>query len=170
MKITTGIGLLCITALVALSACGGGTSSSEPEPTKATVTLSSAVTGSLPVNAVIGGYDATFTLPAGVTVKSTVNPPLTDDGVVSFVSPTTGPSILVGIYTAATASAPGTLRVVAIDTDGFDQGDFAVVHGNIQSGYHPRSTDFSQPTYTVSAEDGNDLTSECSISIRAVIR
>jgi hypothetical protein len=75
-----------------------------------------------------------------------------------------------GIYTAATSTEPGTVQVVALIADGFLPGDFAVVNGNITAGYRPRSTDFSQPTFTVSGGNGAYLTGQMNVTASAVIR
>ena len=174
MKITRkAIGML-ILACTMLPACGGSSSSSpapEVQPTKATLTLSSTVTGSIAPGTIIAGYDVTIKLPAGITVKSSVAPPLTDDGVVTHVTATAPPSSLVyGIYTAATASAPGTVRVIAAKADGFSVGNFTILNGDITPGFRPRSADFSQPTFTVSDGTGAYLTGQMNVTATAVIR
>lgn len=165
--------MLVLTAAL-LPACGGSSVSvapSETQPTKATLTLSSAVTGSIPPGTIIAGYDVTIKLPAGVTVLSTVAPPLTDDGVVSYMTATAPPNSLVfGIYTAATSSLPATVRIIAAKADGFSAGSFSVVNSNIAAGYRPGSADFSQLTYTVSDGAGSNLTGQMNVTASADIR
>jgi hypothetical protein len=157
-----------------LSACGGNgnpAAPSETQPTRATLILSSAITGSIPSGTIIAGYDVTISLPAGVTVKSTVAPPLTDDGVVTHMTSTAPPNtIMFGIYTAATDTLPGNVRIITAKADGFSAGNFTIVNGNIAAGYRPTAADFLQPTYTVSDDTGANLTGQLSITASAYIR
>jgi hypothetical protein len=163
-------------ALTTLSACGGGGgggSSTPPQSTTAVLTLSSAVTGSIPAPTVITGYDVTITLPAGVTVKSTT-PPQADAGVV--VGTATGTS-----YIASYSSATGKVHIIIVSSkgNGFNgTGEFCKVNCDIATGGHPTAADFQQqPTFKASGlNDPNadkpstvDLTGQLSMTVAAAI-
>jgi hypothetical protein len=140
---------LMISALIlsVISACGGGGGGGGggiPQPTTAALTLSTAVTGTIPAGTTVNSYDVTVTLPAGVTVKS-ANPPETDAGVVTASGNALGATIT-GVYTAATGTFPGTVKIFVASASGFDAGEFCKVNGDIAAGYHPTASDFTQPT------------------------
>lgn len=150
-------------ALFTLSACGGGggggggTTPAPPaqtSPTAAVVKIST--TGTLASGALIGGIDMTITLPAGVTVKSTANPPETDAGVVAASGVAAG-SMIETNYTAATSGTAGTLRILVANANGFGMGEFATVHCNIASGSTPTAGEFSLPTFTAKDLNGAAL-------------
>lgn len=181
MKTIMGKMLILVLMLSLFSACGGDSSTdntSVPPPTKATVTLSSVVTDTVPPDTIIAGYEVTITLPAGVTVKtspsSTDNPPPIEAGVLTAAA---ADSFLYGVYSAATASSPGTIRIFAIslNANGFSVGDFATVNGDIASGYRPKAEDFSQAAYSTAGVDTSgqgasvDLTSQVTVTASAFL-
>ena len=109
--------------LMILTACGGGggggTAPAGQNPTpiaKTTATLKINQTGSLPPSTAISGADFTLTLPANVTPAMTNGAVAT--GVVAlsgtFAGSTLSPQV---VYTAATASAPGTLKVILASSE-----------------------------------------------------
>jgi hypothetical protein len=135
-----------------LYGCGGNNEKPAAYlPTKATLTLFSSGT-----NTTIHGIDATITLPAGVTVKSTLNPPETDAGVVSPSGSAIG-SLTTGVYTAATGTYPGSVRVLIANGSGFSTGEFAKVACTIALGSWPDAGDFSISGFAVSDGEGNPL-------------
>lgn len=125
--------LLCL-----LSACGDGGGAGSPS---ASVTLKLATTGTPSQN--LAGVDITVTLPDGVA------PALKNDGTVAdtvvTVSGVAGPGIgLTPVYTVATATTPGTLRVYIASslTAGFGAGEFATVQLGIVTAHIPTQGDF----------------------------
>ena len=180
--------LLFAFGLTMLSACGGGSSSapqSQPQPTAADLTLSTAITGSIPVGTIITSYDVTIKLPAGVTVKTMLNSSETSTGVVTASGSAVGESIA-GVYTAATGTFPGTVKVYVESANGFPAGEFCKVNTNIAAGYSPTAASFVLPTFIL-PPDGDGalgldiitdplkpsnvvLTGELSLAVTAVIR
>ena len=119
---------------------------------EALVTLSSAITGTIPSGTLVEGYEVTVLLPSGVTVKSTTDPPLTDSGVVTFSAATEG-AMIDAVYTAATSTTPGQVTIILVKTDGLSTGVFCTVSCDISAGSNPRTSDFIQPIYSVSGYD-----------------
>jgi len=180
-KISLSNLLIFALALTTLSACGGGGGggggSTPPQSTTGVLTLSTAVTGTIPAPAVIAGYDVTITLPAGVTVMSTT-PPQTDAGVV--VGTVTG--AVAGTYnTASYSSATGKVHLLIVSPKGngfTGAGEFCKVNCNIAAGYHPTAADFQkQTTFKASGiDDPNalkpstvDLTGQLAMTVAATI-
>ncbi|HXY54433.1 MAG TPA: hypothetical protein VEM40_07165 [Nitrospirota bacterium] len=167
---------LALTTLTACGGGGGGGSSSAPpvQPTTAVLTLSTAVTGSIPASTVIAGYDVTITLPAGVTVKSTT-PPQTDASVVVGTANGAAP----GTYnTGSFSPATGKVHIVFVSPqgNGFNgPGEFCKVNCNIAAGYYPTAADFQQLTFKASGLNKNpqpttvDLTGQLSMTVTAAI-
>jgi len=163
-------------ALVVLAHCGGGGDGDGitiVQPTTAVLTLATAVTGALPANTIINGYDVTISLPAGVTVKSTTVPPQTDDGVVTASGAATGSSI-VAVYSAATSTLPAKVRILIVKDSGFSAGEFGKVNCDIAAGHYPIAADFQQPTFAVggwntATSSTVDLTGQLSMTASAVI-
>jgi hypothetical protein len=142
------------------------------QPTTAILTLSTA--GSIPAGTTINSYVITITLPAGVTVKSTANQPETDDGVVTAAGTATGASTL-GVYTPATDTSPGTVKVYVASANGFDPGVFCNVKCNLSAGQRPNASDFVP--LTLDDATGMDaslstviLTGELSLMATAVLQ
>jgi hypothetical protein len=161
-------------ALTTLAACGGGGGGGAVtihQPTTAVLTLSTAVTGTIPANTIITGYDVTITLPAGVTVKSTT-PPQTDAGVVTDYP--VGAS-MVGVYSAATGTIPGTVRIMIAKGDGYNAGVFSKVNCDVAAGHYPTASSFQQPTFaasglvTIPTTSTVDLTGQLSLTGTAAI-
>jgi hypothetical protein len=150
-KITIASLLILVLSLSLLSACGGGGGGATlTQPTKAVVTLSTSVTGTIPPATTINSYNVTITLPAGVSVKSTVNPPETDANVVTASGKAAGASII-GVYTEATGTFPATVKLSVVKVDpitgaGFDPGEFCTVTCDIAAGHYPVASNFVQPT------------------------
>jgi hypothetical protein len=71
----------CLSLIAACGGGGGGVSVSQPST--AVLTLSTAVTGTIPAGTTINSYLATITLPAGVTVKTEPGSSATAAGVVT---------------------------------------------------------------------------------------
>jgi hypothetical protein len=97
--------------LLILVACGGDVKIEQSA--KKTAILTIKLTGKLPINTAIAGTDFTLTLPTGVTpavTNSTV-----DSGVVSSSGTFVGGTQMPAIYTAATVSVPGRLRVALVN-------------------------------------------------------
>ena len=124
---------LSLTILTAFSGGGGGSSTPPPfQPTTAVLTLSTAVTSTIPTNTTIHGYDVTINLPAGVTVKSTT---------------ATGSAAGAAIIAAGTT---GKVRIVIANASGFSAGTFSTMNCDIAPGSYPTASDFQQPTFNVS--------------------
>lgn len=147
---TTSIWNLLIGALVLtmFTACGGGGGGGDvilTQPTHAVLTLSTTAAGTIPPTTTINSYNVTISLPACVTVKSTVNPPETDANVVTASGKAAGASIS-GVYTAATGTFPGTLKIYVASASGFNAGEFCTVTCDIAAGHYPTASNFVQPT------------------------
>jgi len=152
-KISLSSLLIFALTLTVLSDCGGGggggggSAPPQHQSTSAVITLSSAVTGAMPANTIIEGYDVTITLPAGVTVRNTVNPPETDLGVVTASGAALG-SYSYGDYSIAT----NTVRILIVanitptNPNGFNAGEFSTVNCEIAAGHFPTASDFQQLT------------------------
>jgi hypothetical protein len=125
--------LILALSLTILTACGGGGGGGTPQfqPTTAVFTLSTAVTGTIPANTSINGYDVTINLPAGVTVNSTT---------------ATGAAAGASIISAGTT---GKVRIVIASASGFSAGTFSMVNCSIAPGSYPTASDFPQPTFNV---------------------
>jgi hypothetical protein len=148
--------MICL-VLTVLSACGGGGGGDAgitvQQPTTAVITL--ATTGTITANTIITGYDVLIRLPAGVTVKSTTSPQ-TDSGVVTATGTASGSSV-VAVYSAATSTLSGTVRILIAKADGFSgAGEFGTVNCDIAAGYYPKTTDFPLPTFVASGLDISD--------------
>jgi ABC-type glycerol-3-phosphate transport system substrate-binding protein len=150
-KTSLSILLIATLGLAMLSACGGGSSSSAqpPQPiTTAVMTLSTAVTGSIPVGTNINSYNVTVELPNGVTVQTlpAPNSSETGTGVVTASGDATG-ALILGAYTAATETLPGTVKIVVInlnpDGTGFNPGEFCKLSVTVAAGFAAPAADFN---------------------------
>jgi hypothetical protein len=134
-----------------VAACGGGGGGvSVSQPTTAILTLSTAVTGTIPAGTTINTYLVTITLPAGVTVKTDPGSSQTAAGVVT-ASGKASSAYTAGVYTAATGTFPGTVKVSIVKVDpitgaGFDPGEFCKVTGDIAPGVSLSESNFVPPT------------------------
>jgi predicted small lipoprotein YifL len=137
--------------LLTLAACGGGGGGNtapavqNPPPiAKTTATLTINQTGSLPGSTTISGADFTITLPANVTPTMTNG--AVAAGVVTlsgtFADSTLSPQV---VYTPATASAPGTLKVILASSAaaGLSQvGEMATITLQLANGAVPTASSF----------------------------
>ncbi len=180
-KISLRSALLMSLALVLLSACsgGGGGGVTVTQPTTAILTLASSVTGSIPADTIIAGYQVTIDLPAGVSVKSS-NPPQVDADVVTLSSAAAGAGVMAS-YTQSTGSLPGQLKIILASTQstGFTAGELGKVNCDIAAGFYPVVSDFTQPSFVVSGLKTDptgsvistvDLTGQMSLAVTAEIK
>jgi hypothetical protein len=149
-----------LTVMLFLSACKGSSSDTTPQsnaqPTLAVVKLSTV--GTLPAGKKIGAIHVTLTLAPGVTLKSTTNPPIPDDGVVAASGVAASNSFIEANYTASTSTLPGSVQIGLINVSGFGTGEFVTVNGDIAAGNNPRAADFSSTFTTITDTDANLLT------------
>jgi hypothetical protein len=141
----TSLSILLIVAfsLILLSACGGGSSStSQPQPqtTTAVMTLSTSVTGSIPAGTTINSYNVTVSLPSGVTVSTEPNSPVTSTGVATALGNAPEPY---GVYTAATGTFPGMVKIYVDSANGFAIGDFCELSVTVAAGLSVSPSDFN---------------------------
>lgn len=142
--------LFFVIAISVLPACGGGggggtdsgNAAAPLQPTSAIVRLITAGTGTT-----IYGIDVTVDLPAGVTLKSAVNPPSTDAGVVIASGATGSASIVTAVYTAATSTQPAKARIGIVNANGFSSGEYCAVNADIAAGHSPQASDFSMVNF-----------------------
>ena len=163
--------------LFLLSACGGGggTTAVGLPPSAgpvAVVTLSTEVTGTIPANTTINGYVVTMTLPTDVTCKSTSGQ--TDPGVVTVIGSATG-SLATGMYTAATASLPGAVKVTIVSGPGYAAGAFCTVRCDLANSARPAAAEFvpltlDDATGLISGTTTTDLTSQLTVTASVVIQ
>jgi hypothetical protein len=144
------IGALSLIVIAACGGGGGGGASQPKQPTTAVLTLRTTLTGTLPADTIVAGYDIWITLPEGVTVRSTANPPQTDNGV---VTPTDASTSVTAVYQPASGGTPAKVHIVAANANGFASGAFSDVHCNITAGYFPQASSFPQPTFEASFFD-----------------
>ncbi len=166
--------LILMVSSVILSNCGGGGGGGGgPQQRIDILTLATSVTGTIPAGTLINGYDVTVTLPSGATVKSTINPPETDPGVVTL-SPEAAGSLVFSVYTAATSTIPGKIRILLANATGVNAGTFATVQCDIAAGSNPRTSDFSPFLFSVSGTDitnsSVDLTNQLSLTATMEIK
>ena len=148
---------------------GGGTAATSKT---ALVTLSSSVKGIVPTGTLITGYDVTLTLPAGVTVL-TAKPPEADAGVVTTAGSAVD-TLHAAVFTPATKSTPGTIRIQMVSQTGFSAGVIVTINCNIVGSSTAGETDFHQVIFSASGFDTLtsstvDLTSQLSLTTKAVI-
>jgi len=152
---------ILIPAIMIITDCGGGGGggggAAAPQATTAIITLSTATIPADPKPAAgttITDYQVTITLPAGVTVMSSVTP-TTDAGVVTLSGmaavPGTGATVI-GNYTHAI----NILRIDVAAYPGFNAGEFCKVICNINPGSHPQAADFA---FTFDYAGGLDISS-----------
>jgi hypothetical protein len=161
------IGALVLTVFTACGGGGGGGDVIVTQPTSADLTLSTAVTGMIPANTVITGYNVTISLPAGVTVKATpdsLNPAILvpDSGV---VTDNPAGSYIEAVYSAATSTLPGTVKVHIVSATGYAPGEFCKVKCDIAAGHYPTTSSFAQPT--LDDVTGTDIISGSTITTLA---
>jgi hypothetical protein len=177
-KINLATVLILALGLTTLPACGvGGINGTSPptQPTTGVLTLSTAVTGTIPTGTTINSYNVTITLPAGVTVKTMLNSSATGTGVVTASGMASGAAVE-GVYTAATGTFPGMVKIYVASATGFAAGEFCKVNCNIAAGHYPTASDFQLPTLddvtgfdTVSQSTVTGLTGELSLTETAAI-
>jgi hypothetical protein len=175
----TSLSILLIVALglAMLPACGGGSNSTpQPrfQPTAAVLTLSTTTTSTIPAGTTINSYNVTIPLPDGVTVKTIPGSSETNTGVVTASASATG-ALISGVYTAATGTFPGKVKVYMISAGGLAAGDFCIVNADIPAGYYPTASSFAAPT--LDDATGIDsvgstviLTGQLSLSATAVVQ
>ncbi len=170
--------IILVLALTVLPHCGGGggggggnNNNNSGGPTTAVLTLSAAITGIMPPNTTIDGYDVTITLPAGVTINSTT-PPSIDGSVLTYTGGSAGTNIA-GSYAPAAGGTPGTAKIIVANANGISAGEFCKVTCNIPAGSNPS---FAQPTFAVSglvtspSVSTVDLTGVVTMTVTAVIK
>ncbi len=142
--------IILVLALTILPHCGGGggggNSNGPGGPTTAVLTLSTALTSSLPDNETVNGYEVTVTLPAGVTVKTAnTGTTLIDSSVLTASGAGTG-SLIAGDYSPAIVGTPGKVTIIIANTNNISAGEFCKVTCTIASG-DPSASDFQQYTF-----------------------
>jgi hypothetical protein len=132
------------------------TSSNTEQPTKAILNISTS--GTLPAGTLIGGVDISVSLAAGVSLKTTANPPDVDAGVVAASGVAATGSTVLATYSAPSGSGPGTARLLIANPNGFGAGEFATIDCDIAAGSNPQAADFSLLNFTVKDLNGAELT------------
>lgn len=161
--------LLLLTGAILFSGCGGGGGGAgapfiaPTHPTKATITLFTQ--GTLTAGGKVAGVDVTIHLPAGVTAKSTTNPPETDAG----VTVASGLALVNSTLTSTYDGSARTVRVFLANIDGFDIGEFAKVTCDI-SGTDPTQADFSLSGIQLWDLDGATIASGATVGFTATIQ
>jgi hypothetical protein len=148
-----------IAVLLLFSACKGSSSEFTPQPNAqpTTVVVKLSTAGTLPAGKKIGGIDVTLNLAPGVTLKSTVNAPEPDAGVVTTSGVAANNSLIAANFTAPTSTLPGKVRINVISASGFGTGEFATVNGDIAAGNNPKAADFSATAFSIVDTETNTL-------------
>lgn len=141
MKNMFRVSLLCMSALMILAGCGGGSSGSQtqtapqtqtPVASKATVRLFTQ--GTLPEGTQLAGIAVSIQLPAGVTVDTDSNGvPLSTVVSISGVAQTGVTTVGPVSYIAPVGSAPGKLEFTMAASN-FGTGEFATLRFNVAAG------------------------------------
>lgn len=158
MKILKSLsGMVFTVAVMSVFGCGGGGGDSSPPPPPTTATLKLLSQGTAVTQ--ISGIDVTIVLPAGVTVKATPNPVKleTDAGVVVLSGATVAkPGLLIGVYTPATATTPGTvmIKLTSAGNTTFNLGEYVTVNTVIAAGNFPNPADFTLKDFIAVDLDG----------------
>lgn len=159
--------LIFTLSLIALSSCGGGSSSQPQGPTTAVIKIETL--GTLDQDTLIYGITVSGVLPEGVSVKTTTdeqNPSglVTDSGVVT-ASGVTGPDTWV-LATYEPTDRKVTIQVS--DPVGFDTGEFVTVTCDIAAGSTPTADSFGLEGFELTDVDGrpiNGITSGFTVDI-----
>jgi hypothetical protein len=168
MKKTLSSIVLLVLATIPLFACGGGgggysapaTVPANTLPTRAVVKLFTQ--GTLTAGTKIGAIDVIVNLPTGVSVKSTGTTPETDPGVV-IASGVAQNSLVVGNYSAPTATTPANVRLALINVVGFGIGEFATVNCDIAAGSNPVQAGFTLSNLAISDTTGTAISGPTSV-------
>lgn len=158
------IRLAFMLTLMTLAACGGGGN----EPTTATLTIN--LTGELPVSTAISGVAFTLILPPNVTPSVTNG--TVDSGVVTPSGTFAGGTQTPVIYTAATASDPGTLKMTLVNAmpAGVTQvGEVATIFLQLSNGAAPSAADFQMSAVSVVDAVTYDTIEGMGANIRSVM-
>jgi hypothetical protein len=133
-------GLMC--GILFLAACGGGGGGNAAAPQPTTATLKLSTSGTLPPGTSLAGIGITVTLPAGVTVRTDAGGAVAS-GVVT-VTGVAAPGTAISVYTPASGTNPATLvlAMVSTATTGYGTGEFATVTCDLASGASPKASDF----------------------------
>jgi len=143
------LGILCVVTM--MNSCGrNGGDAGSPAATPAAATVKLNFSGTTPVYGIV----ATVVLPAGVTLKSTANPPQTDSEVVIASGATVTNTLVAATYTAATNSSAAAARVVIVNANGFSAGEFCTVNADIAAGSAPTASDFTLENFAASDSEG----------------
>jgi hypothetical protein len=140
--------------LLALAACGGGDGTAVQPTVYTTAVLKIELSGVLPADVAIAGAGFTLTLPASTT------PALTDgavaNGVVAPSGTFAGGTQLPPVYTAATTSTPGAVRIArasSSDAGVTQTGEVATVTLQLSNGAVPTAESFTLDSSAVEVID-----------------
>ena len=159
--------ILMLAAVTTLAACGGGGGGgaflpAAHQPT-AVVALSTAGTGT------IYGIDVTVNLPAGVTLRTVPGSQETAGGVVAASGVALSGTMTSALYTGATGTWPGRVRIMAVNANGFTTGQYCTMNGTIAPGSVVTALGFSFADFSASDQNGNvisGLTPSFTLEIR----
>jgi hypothetical protein len=160
-----------ILTLLTLAACGGGGGGGgdTQTPAKTSASLTINLTGALPASTGISGTTFTLTLPANVTPKTTND--VVDSGVVALSGTFAGGTQTPPVYTAATATAPGTISVTLANsvTDGVMQaGEVAKITLQLANGAAPTAASFGVSGVSVVDASQYNTISGMAVSVASV--
>lgn len=158
MNIRTYFKIMII--MVAVAFIGGCGSGSAPGTAGNKFVSKSTLAGA--ISNTVKGIEITLVLPSGVTVKADANGQILA-GVVTSLPPndvTSGNGLVIGMYTPASASAPGKVRITVIrgDSNFFNAGDFFNVVCDVANGVNVTAADFSYEPIMIFDANGADIT------------
>jgi len=175
-KLTPVLGLLLVLTSMQLSGCGGGGGGNPSVPNHQDTKLVMKVmtSGALTNGNLIGAIDLTVEVPGGVSVKATPdtqNPSIlvTDAGVVVPSGAAAADSLLVATFAPPQGNAPGRLRILIVNANGFGTGEFATVTFDLERSGFPNTSEPVVLNFTASAQAGQAITSLLTPGYTAVL-
>jgi hypothetical protein len=117
----------------------GGTTSTQQYST-AVLKISSQGTLNL-ANSIVG-IDTTISIPVGVSLKTDLSGKV-DTSIVTASGVAVNNSFVDTNYSPPSASSPGTLRIIFLNTTGISTGEFVTITADIATGAFPQVADFS---------------------------
>jgi len=125
---------------------------------QATISGTLTLATTAPQSVLLGGVEVDVVLPAGVTVKANASNALTE---ITYLRSF---SLKSAVYTPATASTPGKIRVVGLNLSGFAGGAFAQVTCYTEAGSVPDSSAFTPMNVLITTTGGGTASYDVTVT------